>query len=81
MLTAGTYVFLQCYAEKQAQGVVPQDLLDTQVNPACFEIAGHMVMKRQEDYDGMAQADAWRLLEQVSLDEGRFLETAKACLE
>jgi GDP-L-galactose phosphorylase len=34
------FIFPQCYAEKQARGLVPQELLDTGVNPACWEIAG-----------------------------------------
>ncbi len=41
----GTRVFLfpQCYAERQARGLVSEELLDTGVNPACWEIAGECV--------------------------------------
>lgn len=57
----------QCYAAKQAQNQVPKDVLDTGVNPAAFEIAGHMVLKRREDYEGMSQEQAWNILQHVSL--------------
>ncbi|XP_050216498.1 GDP-L-galactose phosphorylase 2-like [Mercurialis annua] len=72
----GKRVFLlpQCYAEKQALGEVSPELLDTQVNPAVWEISGHMVLKRKEDYEEASEANAWRLLAEVSLSEARFQE-------
>ncbi|XP_057429793.1 GDP-L-galactose phosphorylase 1-like [Lotus japonicus] len=72
----GRRVFLlpQCYAEKQALGEVSAELLDTQVNPAVWEISGHMVLKRKKDYDEASEANAWRLLAEVSLSEERFQE-------
>ncbi|MCW1887902.1 GDP-L-galactose phosphorylase, partial [Luteolibacter flavescens] len=45
------FLFPQCYAEKQALGEVSQELLDTQVNPAVWEISGHIVLKRRSDYE------------------------------
>jgi GDP-L-galactose phosphorylase len=57
----------QCFAAKQARGEVPQDVLDMGVNPAAFEIAGHMVLKRREDYDALTQDMAWEMLSWVSL--------------
>lgn len=70
----GTRVFLwpQCFAEKQALGLVPEHLLETGVNPATFEVSGHMVLKRRADYESMTEADAVELLAQVSLNEQRF---------
>lgn len=59
----------QEFAAKQARGLVPQDMLDTGVNPAAFEIAGHIVLKRASDYETLTQERAWQLLEQVSLSE------------
>ncbi|ESW14301.1 hypothetical protein PHAVU_008G269600 [Phaseolus vulgaris] len=72
----GKQVFLlpQCYAEKQALGEVDAELLDTQVNPAVWEISGHMVLKRKKDYDEASEGNAWRLLAEVSLSEERFQE-------
>ena len=71
----------QCYAEKQALGEVDAELLDTQVNPAVWEISGHMVLKRKKDYDEASEANAWRLLAEVSLSEERFAEVNALILE
>lgn len=73
------FIFPQCYAEKQALGEVSQDLLDTQVNPAVWEISGHMVLKQKKDYDEATEDYAWRLLAEVSLSEDRFQEV-KDCI-
>lgn len=71
----------QCYAEKQALGEVSAELLDTQVNPAVWEISGHMVLKRKTDYDDASEANAWRLLAEVSLSEERFQEVTALVFE
>ncbi|XP_077253184.1 GDP-L-galactose phosphorylase 1-like [Tasmannia lanceolata] len=68
------FVFPQCYAAKQALGEVSQELLDTQVNPAVWEISGHMVLKRTKDYEEASEDYAWRLLAEVSLSEQMFQE-------
>lgn len=72
----GRRVFLlpQCYAEKQALGEVRAELLDTQVNPAVWEISGHMVLKRKKDFDEASEANARELLAEVSLSKERFEE-------
>lgn len=46
----GSRVFIwpQAYAERQARGLVPEHLLDVGVNPAVWEISGHMVLKRAQ---------------------------------
>lgn len=79
----GARVFLwpQCYAEKQARGLVPEEILATGVNPAAFEIAGHMVLKAKQDYLEITQKQAWKMLEEVSLDEDRFRDVVGICLE
>ena len=66
---AGSRVLLwpQQFAARQARGEVPEDVLETGVNPAAFEIAGHMVLKRREDYDALTEARAWELLQHVGL--------------
>jgi GDP-L-galactose phosphorylase len=70
------YLFftMQCYAEKQAMGEMSQELLDTQVNPAVWEISGHIVLKRRNDYEEASETSAWKLLAEVSLSEERFEE-------
>ncbi|NP_001312827.1 GDP-L-galactose phosphorylase 1-like [Nicotiana tabacum] len=75
------FLLPQCYAEKQALGEVSSELLDTQVNPAVWEISGHMVLKRKEDYEGATEANAWRLLAEVSLSEARFQEVTALIFE
>uniref|UniRef100_A0A7N0TZS9 GDP-L-galactose phosphorylase n=1 Tax=Kalanchoe fedtschenkoi TaxID=63787 RepID=A0A7N0TZS9_KALFE len=72
----GKRIFLlpQCYAEKQALGEVSAELLDTQVNPAVWEISGHMVLKRKKDFEEASEQNAWRLLAEVSLSGERFQE-------
>lgn len=80
---SGRRIFLlpQCYAEKQALGEVSSELLDTQVNPAVWEISGHMVLKRKEDYEEASEENAWRLLAEVSLSEERFQEVKEIIFE
>lgn len=46
----------------------------SQVNPACFEISGHLVLKRQEDFDNITEEFTERLLAGCSLTEVRFGE-------
>ncbi|CAI5971581.1 unnamed protein product [Closterium sp. NIES-65] len=79
----GTRLFLipQRYAERQARGEVSQELLDTQVNPAVFEISGHIVCKRREDYDNASEEWTWKLLEATSLTEEGFEVVRKISVE
>ncbi|KAL1567002.1 Phosphate metabolism transcription protein [Salvia divinorum] len=75
------FLFPQCYAEKQALGEVSSELLDTQVNPAVWEISGHMVLKRKVDYEEASEENAWRLLAEVSLSEERLEEVKELIFE
>lgn len=77
MLGANGSEYGQCYAEKQALQKVSLELLETQVNPAVWEISGHMVLKRRKDYDDASEEYAWKLLSEVSLSVARF-EKVKA---
>ncbi|CAH8389171.1 unnamed protein product [Eruca vesicaria subsp. sativa] len=80
---SGKQIFLlpQCYAEKHALREVSSKLLDTQVNPAVWEMSGHMVLKRKEDYEGASEEKAWSLLAEVSLSEERFKEVITMIFE
>jgi len=69
---ARVFLFPQCFAERKANHEVEEDVLDTQVNPACFEICGHMVLKRREDYEDISEAFIWRILSAASLDDAAF---------
>jgi GDP-L-galactose phosphorylase len=37
--------------------------------PAVWAISGHVVLKRKKDFDEASEANAWRLLAEVSLSE------------
>jgi len=52
----------------------------TQVDPAVFEICGHIVLKRQQDYAIADQEWTWRLLEYASVSEERFADIVDICL-
>lgn len=75
------FLFPQCFAEKQALGLVDRDILDTQVNPAVWEISGHIVLKRRHDYESATEEYAWKLLAEVSLTEERFMAVKELCLD
>ena len=49
------FLFPNNYSRAKAAGTIPEDLLDTQVDPAAFEMAGHLILKRKEDYDAISQ--------------------------
>jgi len=53
----------------QAKGLLPEEVLETQVDPASFELSGHLVLKRAPDFDAVTQDFCWRILECASLDE------------
>ena len=72
----GARVFLwpNSFAERKAKGLIPEEFMVTQVDPACWEVAGHLVMKREEDYNNLTQDFAWRLLQCVGCSEEKFAE-------
>lgn len=58
----------------QAKGTLPPEVLDTQVDPAAFELSGHLVLKRAADFEAVSEDSCWRLLECASLDEVRTVQ-------
>ena len=46
--------------------------LFVQVDPAGFEISGHLILKRSKDYEDVTQECVWRLLSFASLSEQEF---------
>ena len=60
---------------------MPEDVVATGVNPAVFEISGHLLYKTREDYDACSQEAAQRMLECASLAEEDFYETVGMALE
>jgi GDP-L-galactose phosphorylase len=79
----GARVFLipQKFSQRVAAGEVPADVVATGVNPAVFEISGHLLYKTQEDYDSCSQEAAQRMLECASLTEEDFYDTVAFALE
>jgi GDP-L-galactose phosphorylase len=79
----GSYsaIGLQCFAERLARGLIPDQVAATGVNPAVFEIAGHMLLKRQEDYDVLGEDElaVLEVLRCASLPEEKFLQVAQMC--
>ena len=63
------------------QGRVPATLLDSQVDPASFEISGHVIMKRQQDYDELTQDGIWDLLSYASFSEEAFIKFCHLALD
>ena len=51
------------------------------MNPAVWEISGHIVLKKREDFDNASEEYAWKLLSEVSLSEVRFTLVKKIVLE
>mmetsp|Transcript_7457 Transcript_7457/g.45832 ORF Transcript_7457/g.45832 Transcript_7457/m.45832 type:complete len:435 (-) Transcript_7457:1991-3295(-) len=76
---ARVFVFPQCFAERMANGQVPQHIVETGVNPAAFEIAGHILLKQGQDYSMCTEEDAWELLAAASLPEDYFEELIDLC--
>lgn len=70
------FLFPNNYSLAKAAGSVPDDLLDTQVDPAAFEIAGHLILKRSEDYQSISQVISDKRLVIISVDSSLFAECA-----
>ncbi|KAM3334260.1 hypothetical protein ACQJBY_028979 [Aegilops geniculata] len=75
------FLLLQCYAEKQASGKASQEFLDMGINPAVWELSGHLVLKRRKDYDEASEATLCRFLVEASLTEAEFQELKGCVLE
>jgi len=75
------FLFPNHFSHMQAKGLVPEDVTETGVNPACFEIAGHMVMKRQEDYEALDEDMCTRMLSYCSVPDDAFEGILKLACE
>merc|ERR1712222_87159 len=69
---ARVFLFPQKFDENKRLNAIPEEILDTQVIPACFEIGGHMVMKRKEDYENLTEGMICKILSYASLTETEF---------
>ncbi|XP_072965136.1 GDP-L-galactose phosphorylase 1-like isoform X2 [Typha angustifolia] len=66
------FLLLQCYAKKQALGEVSQELLETRLNPAAWELSGHLVFKRREDYAKASEQSIYKFLVEAALSKEQF---------
>lgn len=79
----GARVFLipQKFSQRAAKGEIPEDVAATGVNPAVFEISGHLLYKQQDDYDDVTEAAAVKMLQCASLTKEDFYETVSYMLD
>lgn len=75
------FLFPNGFSIAKAKGAVPAELLDTQVDPAGFEISGHLILKRQKDFDNVTQEWVWRLLSFASLGQAEFEDFVHLALD
>eukprot|EP01018_Ginkgo_biloba_P031129 Gb_30410 [translate_table: standard] len=77
----GARVFLlpQCFADKLAHGLIEDDIRQTKVNPAVWEISGHIVFKQKGDYDRATHKFVWDLLAAASLNQEDFEMVKRLC--
>jgi len=70
----GARVFLipNLFSARLAAGAVPEEHVDTGVNPAVFEISGHLLYKREVDFDGASEEQASNLLSHASMTDDEF---------
>ena len=78
----GARVFLmpQRFAAALRAGEVPEQELASGINPAAFELAGHLLYKQRSDFDAASQESAWRLLQAASLTQPQFSELVATIL-
>jgi GDP-L-galactose phosphorylase len=51
------------------------------INPAVWELSGHLVLKRRKDYKEASEATLCRFLVEASLSGAEFLELKRRVLE
>jgi GDP-L-galactose phosphorylase len=51
------------------------------INPAIWELSGHLVLKRRKDYDEASEANICRFLVEAALSETEFQELNRCVLD
>lgn len=69
---ARVFVIPNAFSQKKARNELPQDVLDSQVDPAVFEISGHQLMKRKEDYDDLSEQWVLNMLRCACIEDDTF---------
>ncbi|XP_074592551.1 GDP-L-galactose phosphorylase 2-like [Curcuma longa] len=75
------FLLLQCFAEKRSRGEVSQEILETQMNPAAWELSGYLVMKRRKDFEEASEDTALSFLNQTSVSASLFGGISESILE
>lgn len=70
-----------CAARTWAWVVSDCGVVLLQVDPAAFEISGHIIFKRGQDYEDASQESVWRLLSYASYSEADVLDIARKALD
>jgi len=77
---ARVFVIPQIFSHKIAEEKIPEWISDTGINPAVFEISGHMLFKREEDYENCTEAMASEILASASIEEDEFCDLMREIL-
>mmetsp|Transcript_19561 Transcript_19561/g.66535 ORF Transcript_19561/g.66535 Transcript_19561/m.66535 type:complete len:427 (-) Transcript_19561:252-1532(-) len=70
----GCRIFLipNVFSERIAGGMVPEHVMETGINPAVFEISGHMLYKDRKDWNATTEQACLEILSYASLSEEAF---------
>ncbi|CAG9461401.1 unnamed protein product [Pedinophyceae sp. YPF-701] len=63
------FLYPNLFSERMARGLVPEDVRETQINPAAFEISGHILVKKRSDYEVIDHDMVNRVLREASCCE------------
>ncbi|XP_042456175.1 GDP-L-galactose phosphorylase 2-like isoform X1 [Zingiber officinale] len=75
------FLLLQCFAEKRSRGEVSQEIVETQMNPAAWELSGYLVMKRRKDFEEASEDTVLSFLNQTSVSASIFGGISESILE
>ncbi|XP_042461406.1 GDP-L-galactose phosphorylase 2-like [Zingiber officinale] len=75
------FLLLQCFAEKRSRGEVSQEIVETQMNPAAWELSGYLVMKRRKDFEEASEDTVLSFLNQTSVSASMFGGISESILE
>ena len=64
-----------------ARGSVPEHVLVTNIQPACFEMCGHMMFKREEDFYGATEELCADIIAQGAVDEETYADLCRVARE
>jgi len=63
------FLYPNVFSQRAARGIIDEDILDTQIGPAVFEISGHMLIKTRDLYENISHQMCCRILREASVCE------------